>query len=546
MDIPYPQYQLNIPEVYQTWDFSEYYPDQKELRRYFQHIDKVLDISKDTYYKSTVTTAQWDDNARKWTVTLHNGQSFVVRYLIPCVGIASKSLFPDWPGLADFRGETVHSSRWPEQGGPELSGRRVGVIGTGATGVQIAQTVAPAAKHLTVFMRTPNIALPMNRRPLPKAVSDEGKAGLVARVFARERFSTPFGALYNLVPEPPVPAKDMNAVERTASLDRAYATGGFGPTLIFEDLLVDPEVNRFVYDDWARVRRARITDLAKRDLLVPLEPMHPFAGKRQSLEQDYYEQMDKPHVALVDVKATPVVKVVPEGVVTADGKVHELDVLVIATGFDMVTGSYDSIRFLGVDGELLERKWKGLSGVVAHLGIAAHRFPNMFMACGPLSPNVYAVATASLEQSCDWILKVIKKLEQEGKTRIEATATAEEKWAQTVSAVHAITLRDKVDSYYMGEALPRSSCLTPIHADHSFPGANVPGKKRQALMWAGGIPAYGEALAKTLENDLEGFEVSRLREEAMRSKDRDSKYRLINDIYYIKACNLKLAALFCS
>jgi cation diffusion facilitator CzcD-associated flavoprotein CzcO len=255
-----------------------------------------------------------------------------------------------------------------------MVGKRVGVVGQGATGIQIAQESARDASELTVFIRTPNSAIPMNQRPIDQEQAKKDLEGYVPRKLLKERYRNISGFLYD---DPTKKVFDDTPEEREKVWDAAYNRGGFELIFTYADILIDEKANRAMYDYLMRKTRARITDPRKRDILAPLEPPHSFAGKRPSLEQDYYEQLDKPHVNVVSLKEVSVTKVVPEGVVTSDGKLHELDILAIATGFDSLTGSFTQLKIKGIDGQDLKQKWSTDQGALSWLGLAVAEFPNV-------------------------------------------------------------------------------------------------------------------------------------------------------------------------
>lgn len=330
---------------------------------------------------------------------------------------------PDWPGLDTFAGETYHSSFWPE-GGVDVKGKRVGSVGTGATGIQLAQTVAPDAAALTVFQRTPNFACPMRQAPLDPAQVQADLPNLGELL--KRRHESDAGFLYN---PKSVNIFDETPEQREAHFEAVWREGGFRMLIHnYADIHTDPAANRIAYDFWARKTRERITDPKKRDLLAPLEPPHPFGGKRLSLEQDFYEQMDKHHVSIVDVRANPVSHVVPEGVVTADGTLHAFDVLAIATGFDSLTGGFKNIDFTGADGTKLADKWG--EGCFTYLGMATQGLPNFFFTYGPQSPCAFANGPSITEPQGEWIVDVMKRLREQGRWWIEAKREAEVKWKE--------------------------------------------------------------------------------------------------------------------
>jgi cation diffusion facilitator CzcD-associated flavoprotein CzcO len=272
----------------------------------------------------------------------------------------------------------------------------------------------------------------------------------------------------------------------------------------YADMLIDETANREAYNFWAKKVRARISNPEKRDILAPLEPPHPFAGKRVSLEQDFYEQMDRPHVNIIDIKKNPITEIQPEGIVTADGKLHHFDIIALATGFDGVTGGLKDIEVTGNSGEMLSEKWH--TGTWTYLGISTAGFPNFFFIYGPQASTGYSNGPSCVEPQCDWVVEVLKCMRTEGKTRIDAKRDAELAWKQHFLDVHAKSLRDKVDGWYLLVNLHILRQMANCENDR-FTGTNVPGKPREPLSYAGGIPLYIKKLNEALGKGLEGFSV---------------------------------------
>lgn len=451
VDTQYPSYALNIPEVYSTWSWTEEFPCGQELRDYFQHVDNVLDISKHVFYGSRVVKATFEETSNKWLIEADNGNTFTAQFFVCCLGFSAISHIPDWPGLKDnFQGQVVHSNFWPAEG-IDMHGKKVAVVGTGPTGLQIAQEAPRTADKVTCFVRSPNLSWPMRRRPISpeRALNDRGRMGYL---LGEERFTRIGGMLYE---ETTRKVFDENAEEREARLDKEYRYGGF--RFFFEayiDILLDQAANDEIYRFWRRKVHERMTDKRKAEILAPEKPPYPFAGKRPSLEQDYYEQMDQPHVTLVDVKATPVTHVVSNGIVTADGTVHEADLIIMATGYDAITGGIKNIDITGLNGLTINEKWK--SGTHAYLGMTVSGFPNFFYTYGPLSPVAYASGPSTVESQSDWIVQAMRKMRSEGMTRINATEEAERSWKSLLNHIHAMTLRENVEgSWYLGYVAPR-------------------------------------------------------------------------------------------
>ena len=375
VDSDVPVYEYSIEKVWKDWYWGERFPAWPELRRYFDHVDKVLDIRKDVALNTKVISAQFNQSTNKWVVMSEDGRRAKSTYLILATGFAAKRHFPDWKGIDSFKGAIHHSSFWPEDG-IDVSGKRVAVIGTGSTGVQIAQEWAKEAKELTVFQRTPNLALPMQQRKMTKDEQDTEKVKYPEHY--KTRLTTFAGFLFTPDTKKTL---DDSPEEREKYYQRLFDLGGFHYWVgNYADLLYTDKPNREAYNFWAKKTRARITDPRKRDILAPLEPPHPFGTKRPSLEQDFYEQFNKPNVDVVDIKANPIKEILPEGILLEDGTVHELDVIALATGFDSVTGGMKNMGLKSVDGVDLAEKWK--MGTWTHLGMTCNGFPNLFFPYG--------------------------------------------------------------------------------------------------------------------------------------------------------------------
>lgn len=374
VDSEFPTYQLSIQEVYKTWTWSERFPGFAELRKYFEHVDKVLNISKDTTFNAEVVEAHFDRPASRWNVKTKQGHTATAQWLILCTGSTYKRHYPDFPGMDKYRGTLHHSGLWPVQG-VNVTGKSIGIIGAGATGVQVVQELTKEAKASTVFIRTPNNAIPMKQRKLNLAEQDalKGFYDSILRVSARNSFG---GFPYN-APKTPS-ASSVSAEEREALYEELYERGGFNLVGgIWADYMFDPTSNRYLYDFWAKKTRARITDPVKRDILAPLEPVHPVMTKRPSLEQDYYECLDKPNVNLVDLNKTPIEAFTESGIKTGDGKQHDFDLVVLATGFDNYTGAFSTMGLKDSNGTDLKDRWK--EGVTTYCGLTVSGYPNMFV-----------------------------------------------------------------------------------------------------------------------------------------------------------------------
>src|SRR5712672_1776440 len=479
VESPGPIYQYSRDDVWRAWQFSELYPSWQELRDYFRYVDEKLGLSRDIRFNRRVNQAEFDPAHNRWIVRSSDGSVTRARYLVLCTGLSAKPYIPDLPGLDDFTGERHHTALWPQQG-LDIAGKRVGVIGTGASGVQVAQEAAGVAAHLTVFQRTPNLALPMRQKKLDEDAIRRMKEKY-PEMFDR-RTKTFAGFDYDVLAKS---ALEVSDDERQATFERLWEIGGFAPWIgSFSDILLNEEANRAAYKFWRNKTRARINDPAVAEILAPTEPIHPFGVKRPSLEQNFYEIFNQPNVKLVDLRSTPIERVTLSGIKTAAGE-YELDVLVLATGFDAVTGGLTSIDIRGTGGRTLKEKWA--KGVQAHLGMAAAGFPNLLFVYGPQSPNAFANGPTCAELQGDWIVQLLDHLRQRNFTRVEATVPAEEAWRAQVIEVASGTLFPRADSWYVG--------------------ANVPGKPREMLSFAGGLSTYMAKCNESAERGYEGFTI---------------------------------------
>jgi len=474
-----PIYQYSRDDLWPKWQFSELYPAWQEIREYFQYVDEKLGLGRDIRFNRRVTEAEFDPARNRWIVRSNDGSIASARYFVLCTGLGSKPYIPDLPGLSDFAGERHHTALWPQQS-LDMAGKRVGIIGTGASGVQVAQEAAGMAAHLTVFQRTPNMALPMRQIKLDDDTIRHMKEKY-PEIYHR-RTKTFAGSDIDFLAKAGFEASDD---DRQATFERLWETGGFAPWVgTFNDIFVNEEVNRAAYKFWRDKTRARINDPAVAEMLAPTEPIHPYGVKRPSLEQHFYEIFNQHNVSLVDLRTAPIERVTRNGIKTAAGE-HDLDVLVLATGFDAVTGGLTSIDIRGTQGETLKEKWA--KGVRAHLGMAVAGFPNLLFVYGPQSPNAFCNGPTCAETQGDWIAQLLDHLRQRNYARVEATVAAEEAWRAQVLELADATLFPRADSWYLG--------------------ANIPGKPREMLAFSGGLPAYLAKCRESAERGYEGFAI---------------------------------------
>ena len=475
-----PIYQYSRDDLWRDWNYSELYPAWDEVRAYFHYVDKKLDLSRDIRFNTRVTAAEFDEDRSQWVITADNGSVSRARFFVLCTGFGSKPYIPDLDGLGSFAGECHHTGQWP-QDGLDLSGKRVGVIGTGASGVQVSQEASRVAAHLTVFQRTPNMALPMQQQSLDEQAQQRLKEGFPARF--EKRGHTFAGFDYDFIGKS---ALEVSADERRNTYEDLWAQGGFVPWLAtYQDVLFDERANLTAYEFWRDKTRARIKNPAVADKLAPMNPPHPFGVKRPSLEQHYFEAFNQDNVNLVDLRESPIQRITPVGVMTADAT-HELDVLVLATGFDAVTGGLTGIEIRGTQGKTIGQKWA--HGVAAYLGVATAGFPNLLFVYGPQSPSGFCNGPTCAELQGERIVQCLEYLRDQGLTRIEPTSAADEAWREHCIESAAPSLFPRADSWYMG--------------------ANIPGKPREMLNYPAGLPSYFEKWRECQAKGYEGFNLA--------------------------------------
>ncbi len=479
VDSHVPNYEFSLEELWRDWNWTERFPAWDELRRYFRHVDQKLGLSRDIRFNSRVMAARFDADADQWQIECADGHRIRTRFLIPCTGFAAKAYVPGLPGLEGFVGPCVHTAHWP-QDGLDMTGRRVGVIGTGASGVQVIQEAGKIASHLTVFQRTPNLALPMQQQALDEPSQCAMKAHY-AEWFRRRAHSA--GGLFDIVADERS-ALEVSTEERLAVFESAWLKGGFHFWAgTFSDIILDRKANQLAYEFWREKTRARIKDPVMADKLAPADPPHPFGTKRPSLEQWYYEVFNQDNVTLVDVREEPIEEITPTGVRTGS-RHYGLDILVLATGFDASTGGLTQLDIQGLSGRTLKDTWS--TGVQTYLGLGIPDFPNLLMLYGPQSPTAFCNGPTCAELQGDWVADCLSYLRDNGITRIEANPDAGASWKQHMADLAASTLLPLAESWYMG--------------------ANVPGKPRQLLHHLG-LQEYLTFCRESAENGYSGFKL---------------------------------------
>ena len=467
-------------ELQQEWNWTERYPEQPEIMRYLNHVADRFDLRRDIRFGTRVTDAHYDEAANRWHVTTEAGERLTAKFLITAVGCLSSANVPDVPGLDSFAGRWYHTGQWPQEG-VDFTGQRVGLVGTGSTGIQATPVIAASAAHLTVFQRTPNFSVPARNGPLTEEFKNEVKANYGE--IRRKMRMTPNGHDY-FVSERLV--FDSTQEERQALYEAAWAEGGLRFRSTFQDLMVDKAANDTAVEFIRTKIRQVIQDPAVADTLTAFD--HPYATKRPPIDTEYFETFNRANVTLVDVRAAPIERITPQGIQTRDAE-YPLDIIVFATGFDAMTGPLLRIGIHGRDGVALKDVWD--AGPRTYLGLQVTGFPNLFTITGPGSPSVLCNMPVAIEQHVDWITDCIAHMREHGLDRIEAKADAAEKWVEHVNEVaNGTLLMQAASSWYLG--------------------ANVPGKPRVFMPYAGGMARYRDICDDVAAKGYEGFSIEGL------------------------------------
>ena len=448
-------------ELLEEWDWSEHFAGQPETLRYLNLVADKFELRRDIQFRSRVTAAIYGEDTRSWNVTLQDGSRFRARFLITAIGPLSAPTMPRIEGVDVFRGKSFHTARWPHEP-VDFTGQRVAVIGTGATGVQTIQTIARGVGHLTVFQRTPNWCAPLHNGKIDAAMQQKIKSGY-PEMFKRcqETF-----ACFLHTPDPRG-TFEVTEQEREAFFEKLYAERGFGIWQgNFRDILIDRKANAVISDFVARKIRQRVKDQKIAEKLIPKN--HGFGTRRLPLETFYYETYNQDNVDLVDITETPIERITPDGIKTSV-KEYEFDIIIYATGFDAITGSFDRIDFRGVDGVGLKHKWK--NGPQTFLGVMVDGFPNMMMLMGP--HTALGNIPRSIEYNVDWVTGLIRYARESNLTRVEATAAGVTSWTDHVKALGVGLLSSEVNSWMTGY------------------NSNVEGKQTRIIArYSGSAPAY--------------------------------------------------------
>ena len=463
------------PALEQEWEWTERFATQPEIHAYLRHVADRFELRPLIRFDTNVAGAAWDGGARRWHVRTDAGEIWSARFLILGTGSLSAAKAPDIEGLDSFAGSVISTADWPE-GGVDFAGKRVGVIGTGSSGIQAIPLIAQAAEQLTVFQRTPAFTVPARNAPL-----DPERHAMFKTRYRDHRQSvlqTAPGVHFRGTGKL---AGELDEAAQRQALEDAWEHGGPGIAHTFNDIITDERANHLAAEFVREKIREIVHDPEVAATLTPSD--YPIGSKRIAVDTDYYDTFNRPNVTLRDLRKTPVRRIVSEGVELSDGIVP-IDVLVLATGFDAMTGSFLRVDVRNEQGQTLKDKWAG--GPRTYLGLMSAGFPNLFMIAGPGSPSVLTNMVVSIEQHVEWIRDCLVDMRDRGLNRIEAEEAAEDRWVERVNSVAAKTLFMSGNSWYLG--------------------ANVPGKPRVFMPFIGGVASYRAICGKVAANNFAGFE----------------------------------------
>jgi len=488
-DVESMQYSYSFsPELQQEWQWSELFASQPEILRYANHVADRLDLKRDIQFDTRVTDARFDEATHRWEIATDRGDRVSAQYCVMATGCLSTARMPDFPGLASFKGKTYHTGHWPHEG-VDLSGQRVGVIGTGSSAIQAIPVMAEQAGELVVFQRTPNYSIPSRNGPMTAEYEDSWKSEYVERRGKARQMRG--GILYDINEKSAI---EVAEDERRREYEARWAAGGTAFMAAFSDLAVNKQSN----DTAAEFVRERIREIVKdpatAELLAAKD--YPIGTKRICVDTHYFETYNRENVSLVDVRGAPIAEITPDGLRTTEAE-YQFDTIVFATGFDAMTGSVLKVDIRGRDGQSLRDSWE--AGPRTYLGLMTAGFPNLFLITGPGSPSVLSNMIVSIEQHVDWVTDCIEHLGARGLDCIEATVEAQDAWVAHVNEVAYGTLYPSANSWYMG--------------------ANIPGKPRVFMPYIGGVGAYRQKCDEIAENGYEGFELTQPARETAEAAD---------------------------
>lgn len=479
-DVESMEYSYSFSEdLQQDWDWTERYATQPEILRYINHVADRFDLRRDVQFNTRVSSAIFDEVTSRWTVTAENGQKINSKFCVMATGCLSSAKPPEIKGRDLFKGNTYHTGLWPHEP-VDFTGKTVGVIGTGSSGVQTIPEVAKQAHQLFVFQRTPTFSLPAGNRPLEKAEVQEIKQNYVD-LRKRAKVSPTGVASY---PLPTLSALEVTPQERDVAYEFRWQAGGTAYTRTYKDIMLLAEANETAADFARRKIQSRVKNPELAEKLTPRD-VH-IGTKRLCLDTQYFETFNKENVSLVDIRSTPILEITEVGVKTSVAD-YKLDALIFATGFDAITGAILNIDIRTSSGLNLAEKWR--AGPLTYLGLMTAGFPNLFMVTGPGSPSVLSNVIVSIEQHVEWISDCIQHLTANSCLQIEATQAAENNWVAHVNQLASETLFLNSNSWYTG--------------------ANVQGKPRVFMPYVGGVGRYREECTAIANNGYTGFDIKK-------------------------------------
>lgn len=463
-------------ELEQEWTWTEKYATQGEILRYMNWVADKLDLRPGITFDTRVVSATLDEESLRWTVVTDTGETVTARFVLMATGPLSAALTPAFPGLDTFAGEIYHTAHWPHEP-VDFTGKRVAVIGTGSSGIQSIPLIAEQAEQLYVFQRTPNYSVPAGNRPL----TEDDVAEVKANYAERRRLSWRSGGGSPHIAHPKL-TMEVSAEERRAAFQRRWELGGVLFSKTFSDQMIDPIANEEARKFYEEKVRAVIDDPEVADLLIPND--HPIGTKRICTDTNYFQTFNRPNVRLISVRRTPIESIDATGITTSDAH-YDIDALVLATGFDAMTGALAKIDIVGRNGQSLREDWA--EGPRTYLGLGVDGFPNLFLVSGPGAPAVLANMVLHAEAHVNWIADAITYLDRHGHAALEATTESVDNWIAECNRRADATLFPRANSWYMG--------------------ANVPGKPRGFMLFIGGFGVYLDICAEVAAAGYKGFEV---------------------------------------
>jgi cyclohexanone monooxygenase len=477
-DVESMQYSYSFSEeIQREWSWSELYAAQPEIARYINFVVDRLDLRKDIQLNARVVSATFDEVACEWAVRTEAGETFVAPICIMATGCLSVPVAPDLKGLDTFKGRMVRTSDWPHEG-VDLKGKRVGIIGTGSSGIQAIPVIAKEARHLFVFQRTPNYSIPARNRPMDPEYERGWKENYPRRrMLALE---TRNNTLNNAGKKSGL---EVSRGEFEKELESRWKKGGIAFMYAYTDIASNRAVNEATSDFVRRKIAEIVKDPVTAEKLTPHD--YPIGTKRICVDTEYFETFNRDNVTLVDVKKRPIKDIAHSGVLIGD-KEYPVDVLVLAIGFDAMTGALMGIDITGRNGRKLRDDWKG--GPKTYLGLMVSRYPNLFTITGPQSPSVFTNMVTSIEQHVDWIAACLTRMKERGERMVEAEEVAQDEWVAHANQLADNTLLDLANSWYVG--------------------ANIAGKARVVMPYVGGAAKYLEIIQGVARNGYRGFRMS--------------------------------------